>query len=216
MGLLLEPDAFWTAIIGDFFVLLGAAATVVLSVRAARKQLSLQLKEEAKARATEQRAEWDHRRREHKEEQDAKRRSIATALMSELRWVEHALIRLHANSDEGLVGATVRAPVYDRFEADLGLFEPATIHALVQFRSSITDLEIMLADDATVAHEFRADYTRVLRVRAGFAAQRVPELRRRLEEAGGVVPPDIPLVSARRPEDVLLPPPAFPLDLPGA
>jgi hypothetical protein len=98
----LEPEAFWTAIIGDAVLLLGTMLAIVGSIWVAQRTLARQLNGEASARREEQAAEWAQRRAEqqaewdrHRSERIEERQFQARAIGEEVTLIGARIIGYH-------------------------------------------------------------------------------------------------------------------------
>jgi hypothetical protein len=80
--------------------------------------------------------------------------------------------------------------VFDGFESDLPLFDPATTHALLELRGYIRDIEHTA--DTIVTGRGRADETvrHYMRLKAVSAANCIPKVVKLLVSAGGIAPLD--------------------------
>lgn len=143
-------------------------------------------------------------------EKRARRKSVATLLLVELRWQEPMLRKLAGHTEAA--SSTVRplTDVYDRFAHDVVLFEPETARRLLEFRGLIRDMEVSRETINKLGIEPDEKGHHYFRVKATFAAQLLPGLRTLLEKEGGVVPTESPLQTVRYPELPPLQLPAFP------
>ena len=140
----------------------------------------------------------------------ARRKSVATLLLVELRWQELLLRKLAGHAEAASSTVRTLTDVYDRFAHDVVLFEPETARRLLEFRGLIRDMEVSretISNLSIIPDEKGHHY---FRVKATFAAQLLPELRTLLEKEGGVVPTESPYQTVRYPELPPLQPPAFP------
>jgi hypothetical protein len=124
-----EPDAFWTAIIIAAIAFFGTILTIV----AASRSLSRQLRKEADSRATEQRAEWNQRRKEQSDEWAQRRKeqsdewerqradkaeeseSVARAIGEEVALIAAEIVAHHVNREAGLASPSseIATPMFD-------------------------------------------------------------------------------------------------------
>lgn len=124
-------------------------------------------------------------RRQEKAKAAELRQVVATALLAEIQSLEIALRRLAVHRQAARSTLRPEMATFEAFRPQLVLLTPETAQTLIVFyglvqeinssRRGMTDAEVELTDDA---HRF-------VRAKAAFAANRLPELRRLLEAAGG-------------------------------
>ncbi|GAC1516561.1 MAG: hypothetical protein NVS1B4_12170 [Gemmatimonadaceae bacterium] len=139
-----------------------------------------------------------------------RRAAIATALLIELRWLEQNLRALHGHPQAALSTRQLITPVFDQFATDSVLFfRPGTVRGILHFRALVRDIQVskdvVRPESSSIerAHHY-------FRMKAGFAALLIPDLKNRLEADGGTLPPGPPLEVVRYPAVPSLGPPAFP------
>jgi hypothetical protein len=157
--------------------------------------------------------------RQRREEEHQRRRALATALLSELRFLEMTLqhhFRLRDNLIEREI-YSFQTAVYDQAGANLLLFTAETVYTLHLLYQRIYDLRADLIEFRLLPpdeDDHTADPNRGLNVvlcaKATYAAQRIAEVAARLQEEGGMWPPPIPMLispmSGGMPD---MPPPVF-------
>lgn len=82
---------------------------------------------------------WAGFLKQHRE--DAKKRAaVASALLTELRWLER-MLRKMARHDQASSTVRITPGVYDRFEGELVLFDSDVTAPILHFRAFIRDIE---------------------------------------------------------------------------
>ncbi|GAC1462857.1 MAG: hypothetical protein PVSMB1_13410 [Gemmatimonadaceae bacterium] len=114
-----------------------------------------------------------------------RRAAIATALLIELRWLEQNLRALHGHPQAALSTRQLITPVFDQFATDSVLFfRPGTVRGILHFRALVRDIQVpkdvVRPESSSIerAHHY-------FRMKAGFAALLIPDLKNRLEVDGG-------------------------------
>lgn len=134
------------------------------------------------------------------EERRSLRKSLASALLSELKRLEAGLRQIHANGSRGHVAW--HRPVVDTAFRQLALFSPATSQYLADFSSLHEDVRFGLAIGRENGMNGNQDYERSLRTRAAFAIEVIPRLVEALERDGGEMPPRRPDPAAEEVPDL--------------
>jgi hypothetical protein len=125
-------------------------------------------------------------RREEKARAADRRPIVASALLAELQSLEIGLRRLAKNAQAARSTIYPDSTTYVAFRTDLVLFDPRTAQALILFYGLIDEITSSRArmrdEDAQLterAHTF-------IRNKATYAANRIPDLKKKLEAAGGL------------------------------
>ena len=132
---------------------------------------------------------WAGWLQKHREE-GRRRRSVATALLAELRPLERMLRTRAEHTRAAQSTVQINMPVFDNFASDLTLFEAPATHALLELRAFVRDIEnsaALFADERSKPDERANHY---MRLKAIAAANLIPKVRTLLEAAGGIAPPD--------------------------
>lgn len=142
-----------------------------------------------------------------------RRKSLASALLIELRVLEHAISMRY---DDPLVGESrgvILTTVFDRFSPDLLLLEHKHLYPVLDFYSFVADIGEHLKNArerlAKGEHLSTADHQRI-QLKAQFALQRIAEAKRALEASGGVLPEWLPNAGKQFRELPPAPPRSFP------
>lgn len=146
---------------------------------------------------------WVERRRD--------RLVLATAMLSELRWLEGLLRQVYQHGP---------ASFYDPFDHPilaglverLDLFAPATAERLSHFYSLLRDVRAGMNEYRANAEKLgtqKDEYRRFLKGKAFFAASAVRELKNALVREGGSLPPKIAEQTIDGAALPALPPPSF-------
>ena len=148
-------------------------------------------------------------RRTERARSDNRRRVVATALLAELQSLEPGLPKL---ARQRKAAQSTKGPDdsnFATFRSDLFLFDQTTAQALVVFYGLIKEINASRtrmrdegAKPGNPAHRF-------VRVKAIYAANRIPELRQLLESAGGSVIPEASVTWVSNREEPILVSPAF-------
>jgi hypothetical protein len=146
--------------------------------------------------------------RQRLEEEQRRRRALATLLLSEVRFVEGVVRRLRGMVNlEGALIQPYETTVYDSAGANLLLFDKATVLELNTFYVLVRDLRAMLQLISVSENRIEELDEITLRAKATYSASLVQGVARRLSAEGGEWP--MPL----QPYDLLplpdLPPPVF-------
>lgn len=139
-----------------------------------------------------------------------RRRVVATALLAELQSAELALRKIARDRTAAHSTVWPGDSNFTTFRGDLFLFAPATAQALIVFYGLVHEINTsrVRIREAKVEPGDRAA-NRFIRVKAIFAANRIPGLRGLLEAAGGSALPDESVELARGSDEPALLPPAF-------
>jgi hypothetical protein len=143
-----------------------------------------------------------HQRRE---EEYQRRRALATALLSELRFLEMTLqhhFRLRDNPLEREI-YPFQTAVYDQAGANLLLFTAETVYALnflyqriYDLRADLIEFRSLPSDEDDPTADPNHGLNVVLFVKATYAAQRIADVAARLQEEGGMWPPPILMLTS--------------------
>ena len=146
-------------------------------------------------------------------DRERRRKSLASALLIELRVLEHAISLRY---DDPLVGesrGSLVSTVFERFSSDLLLLEHERLHPVLDFYSFVTDVSEHLKNArerlAKGEQLSDADHQRI-RLKAQFALQRIADAKRALEASGGVLPDCLPNAGKQFRELPPAPPRSFP------
>jgi hypothetical protein len=145
-----------------------------------------------------------------KRERRERRVAIATALLTELRWLERILRKLAQHNEAAASTVRPTTDVHDEFQSEFLLFGPETLRLLLYFRGLIRDIELSRENIRAGLAPVDGDAHHFFRVKAAGAASLIPELRRLLEGEGGASPLDKHVEQFKPPSLPSLPPPAFP------
>jgi len=143
-------------------------------------------------------------------ERARRRRSVATALLDELRFVELWSRQLTNEERAAAVGGSPAGSLFLRLRDsdDLFLFKPNTISGLLNLAGLITEIRDRIAQYQQQGND--SGLHLVVRQQAGFMAGRVPHLKAALAAEGGTMPPAKKLEIVYGAEIPALPPAAFP------
>ena len=124
---------------------------------------------------------------------DRKRRreSLASALLIELRSLEHQLSLRYDDKEAASTRGTITTPVFDRFSNDLLLLRHDRLYPVLQFYAFVADIRLHLQSarerlDKGESLQFH-DQQRVQQ-KAYFALETIAAAKSALEAAGGVLP----------------------------
>jgi hypothetical protein len=153
------------------------------------------------------------RQQRHKED-DQRRRALATALLSEIRFLEGLLRDIDRALAPGAPGEEMiepyRTAVYASAGANLLLLSPETVHALNALYQLVYRLGAELQEIRHGQIDASVDDYCAVRLRAVYAAHRIPEVAARLQDyEGGIWPDPLPYWSMPYPELPPFPPPVF-------
>lgn len=147
-------------------------------------------------------------------ERKERRAAVATALLTELPWVERGLRKLTTHTDAALNTVNLTSDAYNRFAPELILFGADTVSVLLRLHAFIRDIEYSKGNFTRVegpVPEDERDHTHDhVRIKAALAAQLVPQARALFEREGGIPPADPPTEIIPTDTTPQLPPPAFP------
>ena len=144
-------------------------------------------------------------------QEDRKRRkAVATALLFELRPLERMLRTRAQHESAAESSVQISMPVYDRFAGELLLFPPDAVHALLELREFVRDLELSAALFANTPGMISGKAHEYVRAKAAMAANRIPAAKELLERSGGQSPVDWELEYVRPGTKLALGEPAFP------
>jgi hypothetical protein len=138
-----------------------------------------------------------------------RRQLLANLFLIELYWLEDALRSTYSHPKAATYNIRLTTETYERHEADLLLFPPATVRLLVNFYGILKDLNVswVLVRGSDAPTDENADLW--FRAKAGFGAKLVPKLKHALEEVGGQLPESDAYEVVKRGTLPELPPPAF-------
>lgn len=144
-------------------------------------------------------------------ERNRARQTLATAMLSELRWLDAVLRKL---VEQGPFSSSepLDHPIIEAGLKDLTLFAPQTAGRLAHFHTLLRSLRyemVQLRDNPKPWTGRHAEFDRLLRARAALACRAVPELSKALHREGGTPPPPLADKSAAGPEPSALPPTPF-------
>jgi hypothetical protein len=147
-------------------------------------------------------------RRRRLEEENERRRALATMLLSEICLLEQALYNIHHSPIPGESPVEwLQTATYDQAGTDRLLFSFETIQALTRFYQWVHDLRAVLprsrTDPIDPAHHVHWQ----IRVRVQAAIRALATAFRRLQAEGGDPPPTPSIETARYPEVPELPTP---------
>jgi len=125
---------------------------------------------------------------------DRRRRrvSLASALLIELRVLEHQLSLWYNDEQAASSRGKVLTPVFDRFTSDLLLLRHDHLYAVLHFYGFVSDVNQHLENArARLARNETLEPVAHIRIRlkAQFALSTIAEAKAALERAGGVLPP---------------------------
>ncbi len=143
-------------------------------------------------------------------ERNRARQTLATAMLSELRWLDAVLRKL---VEQGPFSSSdpLDHPIIEAGLKDLTLFAPQTASRLAHFHTLLRSLRhemVQLRDNPKPWTGRHAEFDRLLRARAALACRAVPDLSKALHREGGTAPPPLADKSAG-PEPSALPPTPF-------
>jgi hypothetical protein len=147
-------------------------------------------------------------RRRATEDRKHRAKEIASALLMELRFSEGMLREMYAEEQPMRFLWYVPLPLFDRLFPELRVLSPDAMRLAYTFYGII--LEIRARFQFAQGHEARPADHHFVRVKAGFALERMRPLVAALKKEGGVLPPLEPLLAVRDMRLPPLPPPLFP------
>jgi hypothetical protein len=140
------------------------------------------------------------------------RRTLATAMLLELRRIDAVLRRVVALDTAGSF-PPLEHPIMEAALRDLTLFETATAARIAQFHSSLRSIQHEIGDyrDNPLRWAGRlTELNQLIKGRSATACRAVPDLVKALEHEGGKPPPPLPeSPSASTANPSGLPPPPF-------
>jgi hypothetical protein len=149
------------------------------------------------------------------DEEQRRRRALATILLSEIQVLYYTLKDIHQAFFLKALHKVMIEPfhtaMYDQAGSDRLLFQPETTHVLARFYALTHILRTELKEfrDLPVEHRIGRD-DHALLVRTQYTAEHIQEAMRRLSAEGGVWPVDYPKriyhMYSEVPEDFIFPP----------
>ena len=139
------------------------------------------------------------------------RKTLASALLAELRWLDGMLRQVVKNGPNSYYDP-LDHPFTSAAISQLTLFSHATALPIAHFYGLLRDVRVginaYLLRPEQVAGR-REEYARFIKVKAYFAASAVPELKDALVEAGGSLPPPYSETAVKGTAIPQLPPSSF-------
>jgi hypothetical protein len=121
------------------------------------------------------------------------KRTLATAILSELRWLEGILHQIY---DYGLTSHydPLEHPMIETALSELLIFEPETAERISHFHNLLRDTRALMnryreSPDRLAVH--KAEYQRFTKAKAFYAASAISSLASALVREGGRMPPPI-------------------------
>jgi len=147
--------------------------------------------------------------RERTERRQA-RRTLATAMLQELRRIDAVLRRVVGLDNPSL--PALDHPIIEASLRDLTLFQTSTAARIAQFHGALRSIQHEIGDyrDNPLRWAGRlAEFNQLMKARAAAACRAVPELMKALEREGGTPPPQLgePSAVAQTSSEALPPPP---------
>jgi hypothetical protein len=142
-----------------------------------------------------------------------RRKSLATALLIELRWLEYSFRNWYKDEQIGNWPGTVPMDVYDRFSSELLLLRSDRFYAVQAFYSLVEDLRRLrtgISEKRGQGKEVTKEDHHIIRVKCAYALELMAAARRALEAEGGRMPTTRPTKVVHFPELPPLPPELFP------
>jgi hypothetical protein len=140
------------------------------------------------------------------------RRTLATAMLLELRRIDAVLRRVVALETAGSF-PPLEHPIMEAALRDLTLFQTATAARIAQFHSALRSIQHEIGDyrDNPLRWAGRlTELNQLIKARSATACRAVPELVKALEDEGGKPPPPLPeSPSPSTANPSALPPPPF-------
>ncbi len=124
-------------------------------------------------------------------DRNRRKKSLASALLTELRTLEHQLSLRYEDEAAAESGGTITTPVFDRFSTDVLLLRHDRLYPVLQLYGFVADVKLHLKSARDRAHEWQTlkpiDNQRV-RLKSYFALSTIASAKKALEESGGVLP----------------------------
>jgi hypothetical protein len=144
------------------------------------------------------------------QENRKRRKAVATALLFELRPLERMLRTRAQHSHAAESTVTISMPVYDTLVGEILLFSPDSVHALLELRAYVRDIELSASmftgKPQTIGNKAHA----YVRAKAAMAANVIPKAKALLESEGGQPPVDWEVEQLLPGTELELGEPAFP------
>jgi len=129
-----------------------------------------------------------HSRNQHEVERQRSRRTVATGLLEELKWLDGILAQIYQHGPYSFYDPLAH-PMLDVALAQSALFESATMESLTEFHALLRDCRAMMneyRDRRGALHPSdKVEYVRFIRTKAAFTAAAMPMLIERLVSEGG-------------------------------
>jgi hypothetical protein len=139
------------------------------------------------------------------------RRTLATAMLLELRRIDAVLRRVVTLANPASF-PSLEHPIMEAALRDLTLFHTVTAARIAQFHSALRSIQHEIGDyrDNPLRWAGRlGELNQLIKGRASTACRAVPELVKALEHEGGAPPPHLPEPPSSSADPSGLPPPPF-------
>lgn len=146
---------------------------------------------------------WSERRRS--------RKALASALLSELRWID-GILRQIVQYGPASYYDPLQHPMTETAIAHLTLFDSRTIQKIAHFHGLLRDVHAGIneyRERPTLVQERKQEYARFIKGKAYFAATAIHPLVAALTSLGGEMPPPMSEPTIASPDIPKLPPSAF-------
>jgi hypothetical protein len=121
------------------------------------------------------------------------RRTLATAMLAELRWLDMVLRRMVEHGPGGFEDP-LEHPIIEAGLNDLTLFRPETAGRVSQFHTLLRSLQHDLRsfrDNPRPWTGRHAEFERLVKSRAALSCRAIPDLNGVLRKEGGLLPPAV-------------------------